>query len=76
MLVELLRDGALDQHIASRLFISLNTVKTHLKRIYIKTGCLTRTHLAIQSLRGDIQFDPALPDFILTQREAQATVSA
>lgn len=40
---ELLLEGCTDQEIADRLFISINTVKTHLKKIYSKLEVRNRT---------------------------------
>ncbi|MFT6136370.1 MAG: ATP/maltotriose-dependent transcriptional regulator MalT [Cyclobacteriaceae bacterium] len=43
----LLKEGLSNQEIADRLFVSLNTIKTHLARIYQKMGVTRRTQ-AIQ----------------------------
>lgn len=47
--LRLLTTGAGNEEIASRLNISVNTVKTHIKHLLDKTGFTSRTQLAIQS---------------------------
>jgi len=44
-IVVLLLDGLSNAEIGERLFISLHTVKTHVKRIFHKTGAESRTQL-------------------------------
>lgn len=44
-IVILLLEGLSNAEIAERLFISLHTVKTHIKRIFHKTGAESRTQL-------------------------------
>lgn len=51
---ELLKDGADNQAIADRLWISLDTVKTYMKRMMQKTGLSNRTILALALQRRDI----------------------
>ncbi len=43
--LKLLEEGLSNQLIAERLFVSENTVKTHLKNLYLKTGVSTRSEL-------------------------------
>lgn len=45
---ELAAQGLTNQEIAERLFVSLETIKTHMKNIRQKTGC-TRVMLAVQA---------------------------
>jgi ATP/maltotriose-dependent transcriptional regulator MalT len=40
----LIATGDSNQQIAEKLFLSLHTVKTHVRRIYIKLGVMRRTH--------------------------------
>lgn len=47
--LRLLTTGAGNEEIASKLHISSNTVKTHIKHLLEKTGFSSRTQLAIQS---------------------------
>lgn len=47
--LRLLTTGAGNEEIASKLHISSNTVKTHIKHLLEKTGFTSRTQLAIQS---------------------------
>jgi alpha-beta hydrolase superfamily lysophospholipase/DNA-binding CsgD family transcriptional regulator len=49
-----LLDGLGAEAIAARLGVSLNTVRTHLKRVYDKTGVRTQTELVARLLRGPI----------------------
>lgn len=54
VLDELLFDGGSNETIASRLYLSEHTVKTHLKNILRKTGCKNRTALVLDVMRGDV----------------------
>jgi len=47
-------DGAPNQEIAERLGISVGTVKTHISKMLLKTGCPNRTALAIEARLGGI----------------------
>lgn len=47
--LRLLTTGAGNEEIAEKLYISPNTVKTHIKHLLEKTGFSSRTQLAIQS---------------------------
>ncbi|WP_304518018.1 response regulator transcription factor [Cecembia rubra] len=49
-IVTLVEEGLTNHEIASKLFVSENTVKTHLKNIFIKTNAINRTDL-IHKLR-------------------------
>jgi ATP/maltotriose-dependent transcriptional regulator MalT len=40
----LIAAGDSNQQIAEKLFLSLHTVKTHVRRIYMKLGVMRRTH--------------------------------
>ncbi len=42
-ILELLRKGKTNQEIAEELFVSINTIKTHLARLYIKLDASNRT---------------------------------
>lgn len=54
VLAELTRDGAANADIGKRLHMSLDTVKTHLKKIGDKTGIHTRTALVAAIYRGTV----------------------
>ena len=41
--LQLIAKGLTNQEIASKLYLSLNTIKTHTRRIYAKLGIHTRT---------------------------------
>jgi len=49
--VDFAAQGLTNRQIASRLFVTPGTVKTHLEHIYAKTGCHNRTELAAASAR-------------------------
>lgn len=51
---ELMLDGARNPIIAKRLFITEDTVKSHMKAILRKTGCADRTKLVMALLRQQI----------------------
>jgi LuxR family maltose regulon positive regulatory protein len=42
-ILQLIAEGLTNQEIASKLFLSLNTIKTHTRSIYAKLGVHTRT---------------------------------
>ena len=55
----LLAGGATDAQIAGRLFLSVNTVRSHLERIRDKTGARRRTDLVRYAIQAGI--DPVAP---------------
>ncbi len=58
-IVALLAGGATDAQIAARLFLSVNTVRSHLERIREKTGARRRPELVRYAIQAGI--DPAAP---------------
>ena len=54
-IVALLVGGATDAQIAQRLFLSVNTVRSHLERIRDKTGARRRTELVRYALQAGIE---------------------
>ncbi|MGO8958954.1 MAG: LuxR C-terminal-related transcriptional regulator [Streptosporangiaceae bacterium] len=58
-IVALLAGGATDAQIAARLFLSVNTVRSHLERIRDKTGARRRTELARYAIQAGIE--PVVP---------------
>jgi non-specific serine/threonine protein kinase len=58
-IVALLAAGATDAQIAEQLFLSVNTVRSHLDRIRDKTGARRRTELTRYAIHAGI--DPATP---------------
>jgi two-component system response regulator DegU len=47
----LLVDGATNEEIASRLFVTEKTVKTHLSAVFRKLGVANRTQAAMKALK-------------------------
>ena len=58
-IVALLAGGATDAQIAGRLFLSVNTVRSHLERIRDKTGARRRAELVRYAIQAGI--DPVAP---------------
>jgi predicted ATPase/class 3 adenylate cyclase/DNA-binding CsgD family transcriptional regulator len=54
-IVALVAGGATDAQIAERLFLSINTVRSHLERIRDKTGARRRTELARYAIQAGIE---------------------
>ena len=54
-IVALLAGGATDAQIAERLFLSVNTVRSHLERIRDKTGARRRTELVRYAIQAGIE---------------------
>jgi DNA-binding NarL/FixJ family response regulator len=52
--------GASNEEIANRLFLSLKTVESHLRRLFNRYGVMNRTELAVLALREG-WVDPGLP---------------
>jgi len=55
---ELLRDGADNQTIAKRLYVTEDTVKSHLKKLLARTGAKTRGELVVAVFRGRVRLVP------------------
>jgi NarL family two-component system response regulator LiaR len=53
--LRLLATGKSNQEIADALFISLNTVATHVRNILTKTCCINRTEAAAYALRHGLR---------------------
>ncbi len=50
-IVALVAEGLTNREIASRLYISHNTVKVHLRNVFTKTGVASRTELSMLAMR-------------------------
>ncbi len=53
-ILELVATGASNKEIAEELSISSNTVKVHLKNIFVKIGVSSRTEAALYAVRNDL----------------------
>ena len=58
--LELVAAGTSNEEIARRLFLSLKTVESHLRRLFNRYGVMNRTELAVLALREG-WVDPGLP---------------
>lgn len=54
VLCAFLLDGASNRVIGSRIFVTEDTVKTHMRHILRKAGCDNRAELAVRLARRDI----------------------
>jgi DNA-binding NarL/FixJ family response regulator len=53
-ILKLIVEGQTNQQIASHLFLSLSTVKTHVKSIFNKMGVEHRVQAAVMALRYEL----------------------
>lgn len=51
-IVALVAEGLTNREIATRMFLSPNTVKVHLRNIFTKTGAASRTELTVQAMQA------------------------
>jgi DNA-binding NarL/FixJ family response regulator len=52
--LELIGSGVSNREIAARLFISINTVKTHIRTLYCRIGVTRRTEAVLWAVRHDL----------------------
>lgn len=50
-ILRFLRDGYTNTQAASRLDLSVETIKTHVRIIFVKLGALNRTHAVVIAIR-------------------------
>jgi DNA-binding NarL/FixJ family response regulator len=55
--LELVTNGMSNEEIAEQLYLSLNTVKTHIRTTYRKIGASTRAHAIIWGVRQGLLLD-------------------
>ena len=60
-ILRLVATGASNKEIASRLFISANTVKVHLRNIFTKIGVVSRTEATLYALKNGLVDPSYLP---------------
>ena len=75
-ILQLLATGASNKEIASRLFISANTVKVHLRNIFAKIGAASRTEAAVYAIREGIAQAADLPALAHATQESPAVIPA
>jgi DNA-binding CsgD family transcriptional regulator/N-acetylneuraminic acid mutarotase len=70
-IVRAVATGATNQQIAQELMISVNTVKVHLKNIFVKLGIQSRTEVALHAVReGLIEVErPVVPYEVVDEAE-------
>lgn len=51
VLRQFMRDGASNAELATRMFLAEDTIKAHMKQLLRRTGCASRTALAIDLFR-------------------------
>lgn len=56
--LQLLADGLSNQQIADKLYVSINTTKTHLSNIYQKLGVIRRTQAVQRALESGVIQSP------------------
>ncbi|MDQ3957246.1 MAG: helix-turn-helix transcriptional regulator [Actinomycetota bacterium] len=61
--VRLVMEGLTNPQIASRLFVSAQTVKTHMKNVFRKLGVSSRAELAAVAARREVMERPAAAPF-------------
>jgi DNA-binding CsgD family transcriptional regulator len=52
--LKLAADGLTNKEIGARMFISVETVKSHVRKALAKTDCRNRTHLVVTVVRKGI----------------------
>ena len=71
-ILKLVATGASNKEIAQKLFISLNTVKVHLRNIFAKIGVASRTEAAMYSVKIGLVSTPTLTNETSLEEDSES----
>ncbi|MDP1547605.1 MAG: kelch repeat-containing protein [Anaerolineales bacterium] len=75
-ILRLIASGTSNKDIASQLFISVNTVKVHLRNIFAKIGVTSRTEAALYAIREGLTQSSDLLALVPATQESPAIIPA